>query len=121
MQRWWVFAWALWAVAGPASASPLWSSDQIRARRATGEVEAVVFDLRQEPGLQPTVKLAGSRLPGFRSGWFWLRDGRKAYVLSTTGSRVLYLPRKDGNALLLGMERPDALLQSVRDGTGRRS
>jgi hypothetical protein len=83
--------------------------------------QARVLDLRQESSLQPTVKLAGSRLPGFRSGWFWLRDGRKAYVLTTSSSRVLYLPRKDGNVLLLGVDRPDALLQSLRDENGRRS
>lgn len=83
--------------------------------------QARVVDLRQENSLQPTIKLVGSRLPGFRSGWFRLRDGRRAYVLTTSDSRVLYLPRKDGSALLLGVERPDALLQALRDEASRRS
>ena len=83
--------------------------------------EARVVELLQEAALQPTRKLVGSRLPGFRSGWFRLRDGRRAYVLTTSGSRVLYLPRKDGSALLLGVERPDSLLQALRDEARRRS
>lgn len=83
--------------------------------------QARVVDLGQESALQPTIKLVGSRLPGFRSGWFRLRDGRRAYVLTTSSQRVLYLPRKDGNVLLLGVERPDALLQALRDEASRRS
>lgn len=81
---------------------------------------ARVADLRQDSALQPTVKLIGSRLPGFRSGWFRLRDGHRAYVLSTSSSRHLYLPRQDGSALLLGVERPEALLQALRDAGSRR-
>ena len=79
---------------------------------------AQVVDLRQDATLQPMIKLMGSRLPGFRSGWFRLRDGRRAYVLSTSGSRHLCLPRRDGSALLLGVERPEALLQALRDVGG---
>lgn len=80
--------------------------------------QARVVDLRQEPALQPVMKLMGSRLPGFRSGWFWLRDRRRGFVLSSTGSRALCLPRRDGSVLLLGVARPEALLQALRDGSG---
>lgn len=80
---------------------------------------ARLADLRQESELHPVMKLIGSRLPGFRAGWFRLRNGHRAYVLSSSGSRALYLPRKDGSALLLGVERPEALLQALRDGGGR--
>lgn len=106
-------------------------TDQVRVRRwplprnfnlAGMDLEqARVADLRQENALQPTIKLVGSRLPGFRSGWFRLRDGRRAYELMTSASRVLYLPRKDGRVLLLGVERPEALLQALRDEASRRS
>lgn len=80
---------------------------------------ARIADLRTESGLQPVMKLIGSRLPGFRAGWFRLRDGQRAYVLSSTGSRALYLPRKDGSALVLAVERPEALLQALRDAGSR--
>ena len=82
--------------------------------------QARVVDLRQESGLQPVRKLIGSRLPGFMAGWFKLRDGHRAYVLSSSGSRALYLPRKDGSLLLLGVERPESLLQALRDDGSRR-
>ncbi len=81
---------------------------------------AQTVDLRQENALQPVLKLMGSRMPGFRSGWFRLRDGRRGFVLTTSGNKALCLPRKDGSVLLLGVERPEALLQALRDDTGRR-
>jgi hypothetical protein len=84
---------------------------------ALGEFDlprARVVDLDGEPAMRPTFKLAGTWLPGFRSGWFWLRDRRRAYVLLTTARRALFLPRHDGSAWLLGVERPDALLAALR-------
>lgn len=104
---------------------------QIRVRQwpiprgfALSDIEldaARVEDLDQNRQLQPVMKLIGSRLPGFRSGWFWLRDKRRAYVLCSSGSRVLCLPRRDGSVLLLGVERPDDLLQALRHAEGGRS
>lgn len=82
--------------------------------------QARVTDFEREPALRPLLNLAGSRMPGLRSGWFVLRDRRRGYVLTTSGSRVVVLPLRDGRVLLLGVERPDALLQALRDGAARR-
>lgn len=76
--------------------------------------QARIVDLAREPGLQPGMKIAGSRMPGFTSGRFWLKDKRRAYVLMTERRRVLVLPRHDGQVWLLGVERADALLAALR-------
>jgi hypothetical protein len=75
---------------------------------------AVILDLNQHPELQPTFKLAGTSLPGYRSGWFRLRDKRTAYLLLTDWRRVLVLPKRDGKAMLLSPLRPEALLDALR-------
>jgi hypothetical protein len=75
---------------------------------------AVVLDLKQHPELQPTFRLAGTSMPGYRSGWFRLRDKRTAYLLLTDWQRVLMLPRRDGKVMLLSPLRPDALLDALR-------
>ena len=76
--------------------------------------QARIVDLAREPSLQPGLKIAGTRLPGFASGKFWLKDKRRAYVLMTERRRVLVLPRHDGQAWLLGVERAEALLAALR-------
>lgn len=93
----------------PPKRAPIAAFDLARAR---------VVDLDAEPALRPAVKIAGSRLPGFTSGWFWLKDRRRAYVLMTGGRRVLLLPGRDGTHWLLGVERADALLDALRARVG---
>jgi hypothetical protein len=75
---------------------------------------ARVFDLEAERDWQPVLKLAGSRLPGYCAGWFWLRNRRRAYVVLTEWRRVLMLPKRDGGLILLSAQRPDALLEALR-------
>ena len=41
---------------------------------------AEVVDLSQQAALQPTLKLIGSRMPGYRAGHFRLRNGARASV-----------------------------------------
>jgi hypothetical protein len=77
-------------------------------------VNATVVDLNQHRQLQPTTKLAGTGMPGYRSGWFRLRDRRIAYLVLTDWHRVLVIPRRDGKVLLLSPQRPDALLEALR-------
>jgi hypothetical protein len=79
---------------------------------------AAVIDLQQHRDLQPTFKLAGTSMPGYRSGWFWLRDKRRAYVVLTDWRRVLALPKRDGGIILLSLQRPEALLDALRRARG---
>ncbi|CAN5294562.1 hypothetical protein BH11PSE14_BH11PSE14_24040 [soil metagenome] len=75
---------------------------------------ARVLDLNAHRELQPVSKIAGSGLPGFRSGLFRLRDRRRGQVLLTDWRRVLVLPKRDGGVILLSPERPDALLAALQ-------
>ena len=81
---------------------------------------ARVADPKNEPGLRPMLKLFGTRLPGLSSGWFLTRERKRAYVLSSTGDRYAVLPLRDGRLLLLGVERPEALLAALRDESAAR-
>jgi hypothetical protein len=81
---------------------------------------AEIVDLAQRPGLQPTLKLVGSRMPGYRSGYFRLRNGARASLVLTGTQRVLVLPRRDGNYVLLSLEAPGALLEALRRAADRR-
>jgi len=78
---------------------------------------ARIVDLGAQRDLQPVLKIAGTGLPGYRSGLFWLRDKTRAQVLLTDWKRVLVLPRRDGGMVLLSPQRPDALLAALRQAT----
>lgn len=82
---------------------------------------ARVGDLQADASLRPLVKLIGTRLPGFRSGWFVTRNRQRAFVLATTSLRVAVLPLHDGRLLLLGVERPEALIAALRGEAGARA
>ena len=75
---------------------------------------AEIVDLEQRPELVPRFKIAGTRLPGFRSGRFYLRDKRRASVFLTDLRKVLLLPLRDGSVVMLSLQRPEALLDALR-------
>ena len=75
---------------------------------------ARIVDLRERSEWLPLIKLFGTRLPGFSSGHFRLRDHSKAFVLLTTRNRVLMLPETSGTKLLLSLQQPQALLDALR-------
>lgn len=75
---------------------------------------AAILDLNQHRELQPVFKLTGTSMPGYRSGWFRLRDKRTAYLLLTEWRRVLVVPKRDGGVILLSPQRPEALLDALR-------
>ena len=70
-------------------------------------------DLQLERDFQPKWKTNGITLPGYRSGWFRLRNGEKALLFVTDPSKVIYVPTRDGYSLLLSVEQPEAFLQSL--------
>jgi hypothetical protein len=79
---------------------------------------ARILNLDEHPELRPSFKIVGTRLPGYRSGLFWLRDRRKATVLITETRRVLVLPKRDGNLIMLSLQRPEALLEALKRRAG---
>lgn len=75
---------------------------------------ARIVDLREHIEWAPFIELFGTRLPGFSSGHFWLRNRSRAFVLLTTRDRVLVLPEKSGTRLLLSLQQPQSLLDALQ-------
>lgn len=77
--------------------------------------QARVIDLAERTEFKPMLKTNGASLPGFRSGWFRLRNRSRAFVAIADGPRVLWLPTTRGYGLLLQPRQPQALLQHLRE------
>jgi hypothetical protein len=77
--------------------------------------QARVVDLDEHTEFKPLLKTNGTALPGLQSGWFRLRNRRKALVAIAGGRRVLHLPTSAGYDLLLQARQPQALLQRLRE------
>lgn len=77
--------------------------------------EARVVNLDEHTHLKPTYKSNGTSLPGFRSGWFRLRNREKALVATAGSPRVAWVPTTQGYGLLLQPRQPQALLDHLRD------
>jgi hypothetical protein len=75
--------------------------------------QARIVDLNEHTALKPMLKTFGASLPGYRAGHFRLRDRGRAFVLLTGARRVLVLPELSGRRLLLGVEKPQALLDAL--------
>ena len=76
--------------------------------------QARVIDLDEQTEFRPMLKTNGTGLPGFHSGWFRLRNRRKALLAMAGGPRVLYLPTTLGYDLMLQPRQPQALLLRLR-------
>lgn len=77
--------------------------------------EARVVDLDEHKALRPAFKTNGTALPGFRSGWFRLRNRQKALVAMAGGPRVTWIPTRQDYGLVLQSRQPHALLDLLRE------
>ena len=77
------------------------------------------IDLAATPELTPQFRMMGTGLPGYRSGWFRLRNGDRALLYLTDQSRAVYIPTTDGYSVLLSPADPDAFLLALKRGSGR--
>jgi len=73
-----------------------------------------VLDLYRDREFELRWRTNGIGMPGYNAGWFKLRNKEKALVFVTDKRRILYLPTRQGYALLLSLEHPHELLESVR-------
>ena len=80
--------------------------------------QARVVDLNSQRGLQPTRKISGSSLPGYRFGLFRLRNGKKGWLRVTDWHRVLVVPLHNGEFIFFSPERPEAVLDALRRAAG---
>jgi hypothetical protein len=77
--------------------------------RPESALEVSLVDRRD---LAPRWRTNGIGLPGFRAGWFRLRNNDKALVLLTDPFQVTYLPTTEGYVLLVSTT---ALLAALRE------
>jgi hypothetical protein len=70
-------------------------------------------DFTASPELQPQRRTMGTGLPGYRAGWFRLRNGEKALLYLTDSSRAVYVPTSAGYSVLLTPADPDAFLAAL--------
>ena len=71
-------------------------------------------DLKAMPELAPTRRTFGTGLPGYRSGWFRLRNGDRALLYLTDEARAVYVPTTAGFGVLLSPRDPDQFLAALR-------
>jgi hypothetical protein len=71
-------------------------------------------DLKTEPELAPSWRTNGIGLPGYGAGWFTLKNGQKALAFISDRRRVAYIPTREGYVVLLSIEEPDRLIDSLR-------
>lgn len=77
--------------------------------RPDSALEVSLVDRRD---LAPRWRTNGIGLPGFRAGWFRLRNSEKALVLLTDPFHTTYLPTSEGYVLLISTT---ALLPALRE------
>jgi hypothetical protein len=76
--------------------------------------EVRVVDLTTDTDLKPGWRTNGIGVPGYKSGWFRLRNGDKALLFVTDLRRVLAIPTREGYTVLLSAQDPEGLLADLR-------
>jgi hypothetical protein len=80
---------------------------------------ARIVDLDEHTELKPILKRNGLGVPGYRSGWFYLRNRRRCFVATSDSAKVLWLPGLGKHDLLLDVRDPKALLEQLRELAGK--
>jgi hypothetical protein len=76
--------------------------------------EARVVDLTTDQSLRPRWRTNGIGLPGYRSGWFRLKNGEKGLLFVTDQRRVLAVPTREDYTVLISAQDPEGLLEVLR-------
>lgn len=70
-------------------------------------------DLDTSP-YRPTFRTNGIAVPGYRAGWFRLRNGRKGLLYVTDPTKVVVVPTTDDYDVLLSVVNADEFIARVR-------
>lgn len=87
--------------------------EQLRTESAS----RVDFDAM--PDLRPTRRTMGTGLPGYRAGWFRLKNGERALLYLTDDTRAVYVPTTAGYSVILSPGEPDQFLAALRNASAR--
>jgi len=79
---------------------------------------ASIVNLESDKEHRPFLKTNGYALPGFRSGWFRLRNRQSAFCAMAAGKQVLMLPTNKGHCLMLGISNPKKVLADLKQWAG---
>ena len=71
-------------------------------------------NINESTEYQPARRTLGTGLPGYRAGWFRLRNGEKALLYVTDPARVVYVPTRLGYSVMLTPSDPDGFLNALR-------
>jgi hypothetical protein len=75
---------------------------------------ARAVDLTVEEKYAPKWKTNGAGFPGYKSGWYRLKDDSKALVFITDPHRVVYIPTVDGSCLMMSVAEPEQFLAALK-------
>jgi hypothetical protein len=64
--------------------------------------------------LHPASRTNGLHVEGYRAGRFTLQNGETGLVVLTDLDRVVNIPTRDGRRLLISVDAPDQLLETLR-------
>jgi hypothetical protein len=64
--------------------------------------------------LAPVRRTMGTGMPGYRAGWFRLRNGEKALLYLTDSSRAVYVQTTDGYSVMVSPTDPDQFVAALR-------
>lgn len=76
---------------------------------------AKILNLNTMKEYKPKIRKNGIGLPGYKEGWFKLKNGEKALLYVTDSSKVAYIPTKDSYSVLLSTGQPKELFKSMNE------
>ena len=76
--------------------------------------QAKAIDLTSEKPYALSWRTNGVGLPGYKAGWFKLKNGEKALAFVTDARRIVYIPTRLGYSVLLSVERPAEFVRALQ-------
>ncbi len=73
-----------------------------------------IIDLNAQAEYKPRLRTNGVGLPGYREGWFKLKNSEKALLFVTDYSSVVYVPTDKGYSVLMSVSNPEDFCQSTQ-------
>jgi Bacterial PH domain len=76
---------------------------------------ARMLNLQEDTEYGLSWRTNGIGLPGYKAGWFKLKNGEKALVFITDPRRVAYVPTRRNFALMVSVASPAGFLDALKD------
>lgn len=73
-----------------------------------------IINLNTQTEFRPAWKSNGSDFPGYREGWFRLKNKEKALLVVTDYAKVVYLPTNQNYSVLLSVSNPEDFYNSIK-------